>query len=115
MAVPATLQDSQLAQLARLWPVEEVAEIGSVSGREYTYELMLAVSPMDGGELAKALSSLASAELVYVRGEPPDATYVFKHALVQDAAYASLLRPRRQQLHTRIAEALQEKFPEAVA
>ena len=75
--------------------------------------MMLAVSAMATGELTEALASLVSAELVYVRGEPPEATYVFKHALVQDAAYASLLRARRQQLHTRIAEALQDKFPEA--
>ncbi len=115
MAIPATLQDSLMARLERLSPVKEAAQIGSVIGREFTYELMRAVSPMDAGELTEALSSLVSAELVYVRGEPPEATYVFKHALVQDAAYASLLRARRQQLHTRIAEALQDKFPEAVA
>ncbi len=115
MAIPATLQDSLMARLERLSPVKEAAQIGSVIGREFSYELMRAVSPMDAGELTEALSSLVSAELVYVRGEPPEATYVFKHALVQDAAYASLLRARRQQLHTRIAEALQDKFPEAVA
>ncbi len=115
MAIPATLQDSLMARLERLSPVKEAAQIGSVIGREFTYELMLAVSPMDAGELTEALSSLVSAELVYVRGEPPEATYVFKHALVQDAAYTSLLRARRQQLHTRIAEALQDKLPEAVA
>ncbi len=115
MAIPATLQDSLMARLERLSPVKEVAQIGSVIGREFTYELMLAVSAMDAGELTEALASLVSAELVYVRGEPPEATYVFKHALVQDAAYASLLRARRQQLHTRIAEALQDKFPEAAA
>ena len=113
MAIPATLQDSLMARLERRSPVKEAAQIGSVIGREFTYELMLAVSTMEAGELAEALASLVSAELVYVRGEPPEATYVFKHALVQDAAYASLLRARRQQLHTRIAEALQDKFPDA--
>ena len=115
MAIPATLQDSLMARLERLSPVKEVAQIGSVIGREFSYELMVAVSAMSADELNDALGSLAGAELVYVRGEPPDASYVFKHALVQDAAYASLLRPRRQQLHTRIAEALQDKFSEAVA
>ena len=113
MAIPSTLQDSLMARLERRSPVKEVAQIGSVIGREFTYEMMLAVSTMDTGELTEALASLVGAELVYVRGAPPEATYVFKHALVQDAAYASLLRARRQQLHTRIAEVLQDKFPEA--
>ena len=115
MAIPATLQDSLMARLERLSPVKEVAQIGAAIGREFTYELLSAVAPMPAAELDKALSQLAAAELVYVRGEPPDATYIFKHALVQDTAYASLLRVRRQQLHARIAEALQDKFPDAVA
>jgi class 3 adenylate cyclase len=114
MAIPATLQDSLMARLERLSPVKEVAQVGAAIGREFTYELLSAVAPMGARELKEALSQLAAAELVYVRGEPPEATYIFKHALVQDAAYASLLRARRQQLHARIAEALQDKFPEAV-
>lgn len=115
MAIPATLQDSLMARLERLSPVKEVAQIGAAIGREFTYDLLSAVAPMQPAELDAALSQLAAAELVYVRGEPPDATYIFKHALVQDAAYATLLRVRRQQLHVRIAVALQDKLPEAVA
>jgi class 3 adenylate cyclase/tetratricopeptide (TPR) repeat protein len=115
MAIPATLQDSLMARLERLSPVKEVAQIGAAIGREFTYDLLSTVAPMPAAELDKALAQLAAAELVYVRGEPPDATYIFKHALVQDAAYASLLRVRRHQLHSRIAEALQDKFPDAVA
>jgi predicted ATPase len=92
-----------MARLERLSPVKEVAQIGSAIGREFSYDLLAAVSELRDNELKEALGQLANAELVYVRGEPPDATYVFKHALVQDAAYASLLRARRQQIHSRIA------------
>jgi class 3 adenylate cyclase len=112
MAIPETLQDSLMARLDRLSPVREIAQIGSVIGREFSYDLLAAVAPMGANELIDALSQLAGAELVYARGEPPDATYVFKHALVQDAAYASLLRARRQQLHTQIAKALEDKTPD---
>jgi class 3 adenylate cyclase/predicted ATPase len=112
MAIPATLQDSLMARLDRLSPVKEVAQIGSVIGREFDYGLLASVAPMGDNELNEALSQLAAAELVFVRGERPDSTYMFKHALVQDAAYASLLRSRRQQLHARIAQALLERAPE---
>jgi tetratricopeptide (TPR) repeat protein len=112
MAIPATLQDTLMARLERLSPVKEVAQIGSVIGREFSYELMASVAQTGANQLKEALSQLATAELVFARGEPPDATYVFKHALVQDAAYASLLRARRQQLHARIAQVLEEKFPD---
>jgi class 3 adenylate cyclase/predicted ATPase len=112
MAVPASLQDSLMARLDRLSPVREVAQIGSVIGREFSYDLLASVAPMGANELADALAQLARAGLVYARGEPPEATYVFKHALVQDAAYASLLRSRRQQLHARIAEILERKAPD---
>jgi class 3 adenylate cyclase/predicted ATPase len=112
MAIPATLQDSLMERLERLSPVKEVAQIGSAIGREFSYDLLAAVAEMNDNELGEALSQLANAELVFVRGEPPDATYVFKHALVQDAAYASLLRARRQQIHSRIAQVLAEKYPD---
>jgi len=115
MAIPSTLQDSLMARLERLSPVKEVAQIGSAIGREFSYDLLAAVSELRDNELKEALGQLANAELVYVRGEPPDATYVFKHALVQDAAYASLLRARRQQIHSRIAQVLPEKFPDLTA
>ena len=112
MAVPASLQDSLMARLDRLSPVKEVAQIGAAIGREFTYGLLAAVTQIGPDELARALMQLAEAELVFVRGEPPEATYIFKHALLQDAAYASLLRARRQQLHSRIAQAIEEQFPE---
>ncbi len=112
MAIPASLQDSLMARLDRLSPVKEVAQIGSVIGREFSYDLLAAVAPIGANELVDALSQLTKAELVFARGDPPDATYVFKHALVQDAAYESLLRARRQQLHARIAQLLEEKVPE---
>ena len=114
MAIPTTLQDSLIARLDRLSPVK-VAQVGSVIGREFSYELLAAVSKIRGNELNDALTQLANSELVFVRGTPPDATYVFKHALVQDAAYASLLRSRRQQLHAQIAQALEEKYPDVSA
>jgi len=115
MAIPATLQDSLIARLDRLSPVKEVAQVGSVIGREFPHELLAAVAKIGGNELNEALAQLANSELVFVRGTPPDATYVFKHALVQDAAYASLLRSRRQQLHAQIAQTLEEKYPDVSA
>jgi class 3 adenylate cyclase/predicted ATPase len=112
LAIPATLHDSLMARLDRLAPVKEVAQISAVIGREFTYELLAAVAPMSGKQLDDALNQLVSSELVYRRGAPPDATYSFKHALVQDAAYQSLLKSKRQQLHARIAQAL-EQSPDA--
>jgi class 3 adenylate cyclase/predicted ATPase len=106
LAIPATLHDSLMARLDRLAPVREVAQVGAVIGREFSEELLAAVADMDPAELADGLRQLVEAELVFRRGVPPETTYVFKHALVQDAAYASLLKSRRQQLHARIAEAL---------
>lgn len=114
MAIPTTLQDSLIERLERLSPVKEVAQIGSAIGREFSYDLLAAVSELRDNELKEALGQLVNAELVYVRGEPPEATYVFKHALVQDAAYASLLRARRQQIHSRIAQVLPDKFPDLI-
>jgi predicted ATPase/class 3 adenylate cyclase len=111
-AIPSTLHDSLLARLDRLAPVKEVAQLGAVIGREFGHTLFAAVSDLDAPALASAIDKLAAAELVFVRGEPPEAVYTFKHALVQDAAYASLLKPRRQQLHARIAAVLEERFPE---
>ncbi len=112
LAIPTTLQDSLMARLDRLAPVKEVAQIGAAIGREFSYELLAAVSPLRDNELQDALSQLADAELVFCRGLPPKASYIFKHALVQDAAYQSLLRSKRQQLHGRIVQALEERFAE---
>ena len=110
--IPATLQDSLMARLDRLAGAKELAQIGAAIGREFGYELLAAVSLRGEGELRDALEQLVASELVFVRGAPPAATYTFKHALVQDAAHASLLKSRRQQLHARIARELEERWPE---
>ena len=110
--IPATLQDSLTARLDRLGPAKDVAQVASVIGREFPYELLHAISPITEDELQSSLAKLTEAELVYARGIPPEAIYQFKHALVQDAAYEALLRSRRRQLHRRVAETLAEKYPE---
>jgi class 3 adenylate cyclase/predicted ATPase len=112
LAIPTTLHDSLMARLDRLAPVKEVAQIGAVIGREFSHELLAAVAPISANLLGDALEQLVGSELVFRRGVPPDATYTFKHALVQDAAYQSLLKSRRQQLHASIAQALEQQFPE---
>ena len=112
LAIPTTLHDSLMARLDRLAPVKEVAQIGAVIGREFSHELLAAVAPMSTNLLGDALEQLVNSELVFRRGAPPDATYSFKHALVQDAAYQSLLKSRRHQLHARIAEVLEKQFPD---
>jgi class 3 adenylate cyclase/predicted ATPase len=111
-AIPATLYDSLMARLDRLSPIKEIAQIGAAIGREFTYQLLAAVAPTSKVALQSALEQLTSAGLIFGHGEPPDSTYIFKHALLQEAAYASLLRGRRQQLHRRIADALEEQFAE---
>lgn len=112
LAIPATLQDSLTARLDRLIPVKEVAQIGAAIGREFSYELLALVIPLRENELHEALARLEESELVFRRGTPPHATFNFKHALVQDAAYDSLLRSKRQQIHAAIARAVEEHFPE---
>jgi predicted ATPase len=112
LAIPTTLHDSLMARLDRLAPVKEVAQTGAVIGREFSHELLAAVAPISANQLGGALEQLVSSELVFRRGALPEATYTFKHALVQDAAYQSMLKSRRQQLHARIAEALEQRFPE---
>jgi class 3 adenylate cyclase len=114
LAIPATLQDSLMARLDRLAPVKEVAQIGACIGREFEYELLATVSPLRDNELQAALQELVNSELIFRRGMPPDAVCTFKHALVQDAAYESLLRSRRQQLHASIAAALVTDFSDLV-
>ena len=110
LAIPTTLHDSLMARLDRLAPVKEVAQIGAVIGREFSHELLAAVAPIGPRRSwATPSSSWSQSELVFRRGAPPEATYSFKHALVQDAAYQSLLKSKRQQLHARIAEALEER------
>jgi class 3 adenylate cyclase/predicted ATPase len=114
-AIPPSLHASLLARLDRLGPTaKEIAQIGAAIGRDFSYELMAAVAQRAPAELRDALSRLVDAGLVFQRGVPPDAVYLFKHALVQDAAYGTLLRSPRQQLHARIAEVLEAHFPELI-
>jgi predicted ATPase/class 3 adenylate cyclase len=115
LAIPATLQDSLMARLDRLAPVKEIAQIGAVIGRDFSYSLLRALLGHAETALRHALAQLEQAGLVFRRGEPPDAVYSFKHVLVRDAAYESLLKSRRQQLHGQIARALEERFPDVVA
>jgi class 3 adenylate cyclase/predicted ATPase len=112
LAIPATLQDSLMARLDRLAPVREIAQLGATLGREFSYELLHAVSPLDEGSLQQGLQQLVEAELIYQRGLPPQAMYFFKHALIQDTAYQSLLKSTRQQYHRQIAQVLEGRFPE---
>jgi predicted ATPase/class 3 adenylate cyclase len=114
LAIPSTLHASLLARLDRLAAVKDVAQIAAVSGREFSYPLIAAAAVIPERDLNAALAQLVAAGLMHQRGVPPDATYQFKHALVQDAAYASLVRSRRQQLHGAIARALEEKLPDLV-
>jgi class 3 adenylate cyclase/tetratricopeptide (TPR) repeat protein len=122
LAVPMTLQDSLVARLDRLASVKDVVQTGATIGREFSYELIAAVATLPPADLAAALERLTTSGLISQRGTPPDATYTFKHTLVQDAAYGTLLRGRRQQLHAKIAKLLTERFrataddlPEVVA
>jgi class 3 adenylate cyclase/predicted ATPase len=111
-AIPTTLHDSLMARLDRLAPVRHIAQTGAALGREFSYEVLEAVVEEDPAALRAALDQLVRAELLFEQGTPPDATYIFKHALVQDTAYGSLLRVRRQELHARIAAVLESRFPQ---
>jgi class 3 adenylate cyclase/predicted ATPase len=115
LSVPATLHASLMARLDRLGPAaKEIAQIGAVLGREFAYELIDPVAQHPERELQAALDQLDEAGLLFCRGTPPQATYLFKHALVQDAAYSTLLRGRRQELHGRVAAALEAHFADLV-
>jgi len=114
-AIPATLQDSLAARLDRLAPVKEIAQIGAAIGREFSYPLLRAVAGRDEPALRAALAQLEEAELLFRSGMPPDARYTFKHALVQDTAYETLLKSRRQILHRQIADALRGEFSAVAA
>src|SRR5262252_7515041 len=122
LAIPATLHDSLMARLDRLAPVKEIGQVGAAIGREFSYSLLRALVERDETALKNALAQLEDAELVFRRGDPPEAIYTFKHVLVQDAAYENMLKSRRQVLHLRIAETLRDRFqttaeaqPEVVA
>jgi TOMM system kinase/cyclase fusion protein len=114
LAIPATLHDSLMARLDRLATVKSLAQLGATLGREFSYALLQAISPWDEATLGRGLQQLVAAEFLYQRGLPPQATYVFKHALIQEAAYQSLLKSMRQQHHQRIAQVLETQFPEVV-
>ena len=114
-AIPPTLQQSLMARLDRLGSAREVAQIGSVIGRGFSYKLLKAVAGMDDAPLEAALEKLSDADIVLVEGVLPESDYRFKHALIQDAAYENLLKSRRQILHRRIAETLRDRFTDKVA
>jgi predicted ATPase len=113
--IPATLHDALMARLDRLPAAKAVAQLGAVLGREFAYALIQALMPLDEASLQARLGQLVAAELLYQRGRPPHATYIFKHALIQDAAYQSLLKSTRQQVHQQVAQALEAQFSETVA
>jgi class 3 adenylate cyclase/predicted ATPase len=112
LAIPTTLHDSLMARLDRLAVVKPLAQLGATLGREFSYELLQAVSPWDEATVGLGLQQLVEAEFLYQRGLPPQATYVFKHALIQDVAYQSLLKSTRQRHHQRIAQVLETRFAE---
>jgi predicted ATPase/class 3 adenylate cyclase len=114
LAIPTTLHDSLMARLDRLSTARAVAQLGAVLGREFAYELIQAVTMMDEATLQRGLAQLVDAELLYQRGQPPQAQYVFKHALIQETAYQSLLKSTRQQYHQQIAQVLAVQFPDIV-
>jgi len=112
LAVPASLHASLMARLDRLGPAKEVAQIGSAIGREFSHALLALVARKSEAELGSALDRLVQTGLLFRQGVPPQASYLFKHALVQDAAYGTLLREPRRALHARIAETLERQFAE---
>jgi len=112
LSIPATLNDLLIARLDKLEVVKEVVQIGATLGREFNYELIQSVSQFEQEVLRKELEKLMEAEILYQRDPPPNATYTFKHALIQEAAYQSLLKSKRQQYHQKIAQVMEEQFPE---
>src|SRR4029453_8401461 len=107
VAIPETLQDALMARLDQLKTAKEVAQFGAVLGREFAYDLLQAIAPQDEETLQAGLAQLVGAELLYQRGRPPRPPYIFKHALIQDAAYASLFKSTRQQVHQQVAQVLE--------
>jgi class 3 adenylate cyclase/predicted ATPase len=112
LAIPATLQDSLMARLDQLGTAKRIAQLGATLGRTFTYDLLQAVSSLGEFVVWRSLAELVEAKLLYQRGALPHATFTFKHALIQDTAYQSLLRSTRQQYHCQIAQVLEERFPE---
>jgi class 3 adenylate cyclase/tetratricopeptide (TPR) repeat protein/RNA polymerase subunit RPABC4/transcription elongation factor Spt4 len=114
VSIPTTLQASLMARVDRLGSAREVLQIGSAIGRDFSYDVLAAVAGLPDAVLQDALTRLIEAELLFLRGTPPNAVYTFKHALVQDTAYSAMLRARRQQLHSAIALVLEKRHPELV-
>jgi predicted ATPase/class 3 adenylate cyclase len=114
VSIPASLHESLMARLDRLPTVREVAQLGAVLGREFAYEMLRAITAFDEPRLRDGLGRLVEAELLYQRGRPPRSRYIFKHALIQDAAYQSLLRRTRQHCHRQVAELLESRFADTV-
>jgi tetratricopeptide (TPR) repeat protein len=114
-AIPPTLQQSLAARLDRLGPAREIAQVGSVIGRDFSYALLRATTDVEDAELQAALERLAEADILLAQGLPPKSDYRFKHALIQDAAYESLLKSRRQTIHRRVAENLRDRFADTAA
>jgi predicted ATPase len=114
VSIPASLHESLMARLDRLPTVREVAQLGAVLGREFAYEMLRAITALDEARLRDVLGRLVEAELLYQRGRPPRSRYIFKHALIQDTAYQSLLRRTRQQYHRQVAELLESNFADTV-
>jgi tetratricopeptide (TPR) repeat protein len=113
--IPETLQDSLMARLDRAPRLREVAQLGSVLGREFAYDMISALAGLEEDTLQSGLGQLVVDELLYQRGRPPRSRYLFKHALIQDAAYQSLLKRTRQQYHGRVAKLLEDRFPEVAS
>ena len=110
--IPATLQDLVMARLGRVAGGLELAQLAATIGREFSHELLAAVSGKDDATLEAELAQLIDAEILYQKGRPPRCTYIFKHALLEDAAYNSMVKATRQKHHRRIAEALEARFPQ---
>jgi predicted ATPase len=112
LVIPSSLQDSLMARLDRLNAAKRVAQLAAIIGREFSYELLHTIAPISADELGRALRQLVESGLIFQRGEPPRARYMFKHALIQDAAYQSLLRAQRREQHKRVAETLEQQYAE---
>jgi len=113
-AIPATLNDSLMSRLDRLGSAKDIAQLGAVIGRDFSYEVFQAVAKTDEKTMGRELNKLVKAEILFQKGSPPGATYTFKHALIQDAAYQSLLKSSRQQYHRDTAQVLETQFPDRV-
>ena len=114
LAIPSTLRDSLAARLDRLDSAREIAQLAATCGREFSYQLLRAIAPAHDLDLQKGLSTMVEAEVLYRRGVAVQARYFFKHALIREAAYESLLKSKRQQVHSRIAQVIEEHFPDTV-